>query len=617
MEPLDFFDANIPCLAACPVHTNAGLYVAAIAEGNDEDAYLTARLPNPFASVCGRVCAAPCEDACRRGTIDAPIAIRALKRFVTDQYGVEAGAASLAGEIATAPPVERTESVGIIGGGPCGLAAAHDLRKLGYQTTIYEATDMLGGMMVMGIPEYRLPRELIAQEIESIVDLGVDVQLNVRLGTDVTFEDVKERHDAVLVAIGATLGRGLDLEGHQADGVLRAIEYLINVNRGFSVDIGERVVVIGGGDVAMDAARTALRTDAYGAKAGGQSTDRSVMTAALDAARTAARSGARQVTVISLESEKEMPADEFELKEAIREDIDFIHRRGPARILAKDGKAVGLETVGVVSVFDNEGRFAPVFDPDDLATIEADTIILAIGQAVDVDAIGPQGPEITERKTIRVGPDSMATSMATVWAGGDAAHGPRSLIDAIADGRKAAAEIHESFGGVAEDRRHGRMVRLSQFHRFDDPYDAIDRVDVPTIPTDRRIGLSEVETGFTPEQARCEAQRCLRCFANILLEADKCVLCGLCVDVCPVEVISILPSEEVDPERVGDTALVLDEAGCIRCSLCVERCPTNALSMGVWSGVGVPDGVAMPIDLGMPLGVPVSLGMPAGVGAVT
>ncbi len=603
MQELDFFDANIPCLAACPVHTNAGLYVAAIAEGDDEGAYLTARLPNPFASVCARVCAAPCEDACRRGTLDTPIAIRALKRFVTEQYGIEAGDASRAGEIAKPPTVERDESIGIIGGGPCGLAAAHDLRKLGYRVTIYEATDVLGGMMVMGIPEYRLPRDLIAAEIQSIIDMGVEVRYDIRLGRDTTLAEIKERHDAVLVAIGATLGRGLDLEGHEADGVLKAIEYLINANRGFAVDIGERVVVIGGGDVAMDAARTALRTDAYEAKASGQDTDRSVMTAALDAARTAARTGARQVTVISLESRDEMPADEFELEEAIREDIGFIHRRGPARILTENGKVVGLETVGVRSVFDEDGRFAPVFDTDDVTTIDADTVILAIGQAVDVDALGPDGPEISPRRTIAVDGDDLATSVPMVWAGGDAAHGPRSLIDAIADGRKAAAQIHEAFGGETADKPKGRMIRLKQFHRFDDRYDEIPRVEVPTIPTDRRIGLSEVEIGFTPEQARCEAQRCLRCFANILLDADKCVLCALCVDVCPVEVISIVPSTHIDPERAGTTALVLDERGCIRCALCIERCPTKALSMGIWSGVGVPDGVSMPVNLEMPLGV--------------
>ncbi len=603
MQELDFFDSNIPCLAACPVNTNAGLYVAAIAEGDDEGAYLAARLPNPFASVCARVCAAPCEDACRRGTLDAPIAIRALKRFVTEKYGVEAGSASLVSQVATAPSIQRPESIGIVGGGPCGLAAAHDLAKLGYQVTIYEATDILGGMMVMGIPEYRLPRDLVAAEIQAIIDMGVEVHFDTQLGVNANLAEIRERHDAVLVAIGATLGRGLDLEGHEADGVLRAIEYLINANRGFAVDIGERVVVIGGGDVAMDAARTALRTEAYEAKADTQDTNRSVMTAALDAARTAARGGARQVTVVSLESRDEMPADEFELEEAIREDIEFIHRRGPARILTKDGSVVGLETVGVKSVFDEDGRFSPVFDADDVATIEVDTVILAIGQAVDVDALGPDGPEITPRKTIGVGTDDLATSVPMVWAGGDAAHGPRSLIDAIADGRKAASQIHQAFGGAVEERVKGHMVKLDQFHRFDDRYDTIERVSVPTIPTDRRIGLSEVETGFTPEQARCEAQRCLRCFANILLEADKCVLCALCVDVCPVNVISIVPSQEIDPERVGTTALVLDERGCIRCALCVERCPTNALSMGIWSGVGVPTGVSMPINLKMPVGM--------------
>ncbi|MCL1599441.1 MAG: FAD-dependent oxidoreductase, partial [Actinomycetia bacterium] len=457
--------------------------------------------------------------------------------------------------------------------------------------------------MVMGIPEYRLPRDLVAAEIKTIIDMGVEVRFDTQLGVNATLTEIRERHDAVLVAIGATLGRGLDLEGHEADGVLRAIEYLINANRGFAVDIGERVVVIGGGDVAMDAARTALRTEAYEAKADTQDTNRSVMTAALDAARTAARGGARQVTVISLESKAEMPADEFELEEAIREDIEFIHRRGPARILTKDGSVVGLETVGVKSVFDDEGRFSPEFDPADVATIEANTVILAIGQAIDVEALGPDGPQITPRKTISVGPDDLATSVPMVWAGGDAAHGPRSLIDAIADGRKAASQIHQAFGGEAEERVKGHMVKLEQFHRFDDRYDTIERVMVPTIPTDRRIGLSEVETGFTPEQARCEAQRCLRCFANILLEADKCVLCALCVDVCPVNVISIVPSQEIDPEKVGTTALVLDERGCIRCALCVERCPTKALSMGVWSGVGVPAGVSMPIDLKMPVGM--------------
>ncbi len=595
VESLEFFDRNIPCLAACPVHTNAGLYVAAIADGDDELAYLTARLPNPFASVCGRVCAAPCEDVCRRGEIDKPIAIRALKRFVTERYGVEAGADSIVSRVTAPPAVERSESVGIVGGGPAGLSAAHDLRRHGYQVALYEATERLGGMMLLGIPEYRLDRDLVAGEIEAIISMGVDVHTNTKLGKDMSLDDLRERHDAVFLAIGATLGRGLDIEGADADGVLRAIEYLINVNRGFQVEIRERVLVVGGGDVAMDAARTALRTEAYMTTSRPSTDDRQrpSMTEALDAARTAARAGAHQVTVMSLESPEEMPAAEFELEEAAKENISFIHRRGPNRILTRSGRVVGIETMGVESVFDADGRFAPVFNREDLRALEVDTVILAVGQAVDTSAIGPNGPELTRAMTVGVG-EGLVTSLPSVWAGGDAAHGPRSLIEAIADGRTVAASMHESFGGVAEEAQAGHMVRLSRFNRHRDEYDRIPRTVIPTLPTDRRIGLAEVELGLTEDQARIEAQRCLRCFANITLDIGSCVLCGLCSDVCPLDLIALVPSEEIDPAHVGGTALTLDERACIRCGLCVERCPTDALSMGVWEGVGVPVNIGVP-----------------------
>lgn len=590
MEPLHFYDENIPCLAACPVHTNAGAYVAAIADGDDLTAYLTARLPNPFASVCGRVCAAPCEDACRRGEIDQPIAIRALKRFVTEKYGVESSANETWKQVAAPTGPKRSQSIGVIGGGPAGMACAHDLARHGYQVSVYEATAQLGGMMKLGIPEYRLDRTLLQAELDAIVDLGVEVHLNTRLGRDISFDDIRSRHDAVFVAIGASLGRGLDLEGHEADGVLKAIEFLINANQGFEVDIGDRVVVIGGGDVAMDAARTALRRDEYG-EAGPtteiEASDRNVMTEALDAARTATRQGAADVTVISLESESEMPASPFELEEARHEEICFVHRRGPARILAEDGKVVGLETIAVTSVFDADGRFAPEFDPADSMVIECDTVILAVGQAIDVEALGATGPNITPRGVIELTEDGLGTSLARVWAGGDAAHGPRTLIEAIADGRRAAAEMHEQFTGEAPDEVQGQLVELDQFHRLTDTYDREERVAVPTLPTDRRVGLAEVETGFTEQQARCEAARCLRCFANIELDVNKCVLCALCADVCPLDLIALIPAEELGG-TVGATALTLDERACIRCGLCIERCPTDALSMAVWTGVGVP-----------------------------
>lgn len=592
MEPLHFYDENIPCLAACPVHTNAGAYVAAIADGLDQYAYLTARLPNPFASVCGRVCAAPCEDACRRGEIDRPIAIRALKRFVTEKYGVEAGPMSAWGEVAAPPPNERSASVGVVGGGPAGLSAAHDLRRLGYRVTVYEAADVLGGMMVLGIPEYRLDRRLLKAEIAGILDLGVEVRLGTALGRDVQLDDLRARHDAVFLALGATRGRDLDIEGRDADGVLRALEFLININQGFHVDVGRRVAVVGGGNVAMDAARTALRMPAY---AGTREADvyeeedvRGVMTQAVDVARSAVRAGAQEVTVVSLESEDEMPADEFEIDEARVEGIKFHHRRGPARIISDNGSVAGLETIGVTSVFDHEGRFAPQFDTEDRAVLPCDTVVLAIGQAVDLESLGAGGPDISPRRTIEIS-DDLRTSIPKVWAGGDAAYGPRNLIDAIADGRRAATAIHRDLSGEPEaSRPKGEMVVLGQFHRVADLYDRHTRVTIPSLPTGRRIGLREVELGLTEAQARCEASRCLRCFANVLLDVDRCVLCGLCVDVCPVDVLSIVPASEASPHLPPGTALLLDERACIRCALCVERCPTDALSMGMWSGVGVP-----------------------------
>jgi NADPH-dependent glutamate synthase beta subunit-like oxidoreductase len=300
---------------------------------------------------------------------------------VTEKYGVEAGSDQWR-KVAAPEGETRPQSIGIIGGGPAGMSCAHDLLRHGYQVSVYEATRQLGGMMKLGIPEYRLDRELLQAELDAIVSLGVDVHLSTRLGEDVTFGELRSRHDALFVAIGASLGRGLDIEGYEADGVLRALEFLININQGYEVEVGDKVLVIGGGDVAMDAARTALRFSDYTAsqEEASEDQDRSIVTA-LDAARTAARAGATHVTVISLESEDEMPAADFEIEEASAEGISFIHRRGPSRILTEEGKVTGLETIRVLSVFDDAGRFAPQFDSSNLELHEADTVILVSGQA--------------------------------------------------------------------------------------------------------------------------------------------------------------------------------------------------------------------------------------------
>jgi len=599
---LSYYDKNIPCMAACPVHTNAGAYVAAIAEGDDKTAYLTARMPNPFASVCGRVCAAPCEDACRRGEVDQPIAIRALKRFVTEKYGPEASPYQTSVVAMDRP--ERKESIGIVGGGPAGLAAAHDLRLHGYQVTVYEATEILGGMMVLGIPEYRLDRALVQAEIDGIIGMGVDVQFGTKLGADVSLDELRQRHDGVMLALGATLGRGLDIPGHGADGVLRAMEFLININRGFKADIGEKVVVIGGGNVAMDAARTALRAAEYGANGGTDENgepldfvDDTDLSEAVDVARTAARAGAKDITIVALESLEEMPAASFEIEEAEIEGIEFKHRLGPHNIEVVDGRVTGLTTVKVLSVFDEEGRFSPTFDLEVKETIEADTVIIAIGQSIDLDALGgDSGPAISPRRTIQVDPETFATSLPNVWAAGDAAFGPRLLIDAIAEGRKVAENVHRALGGDDEAAADGTLIPLNSFHRLDDLYDRIPRQEIPSLPSERRIGLALVETGFTDAEARAEASRCLRCFSNIQLDTGACVLCGLCVDVCPFNLISIVPAGALGSGEQG-TALLLDESKCIRCALCIERCPTKALSMSTWQGVGaLPVPVKVEVD---------------------
>ena len=579
--------ANEPCRAACPVNTDAGAYVTAIAEGRFEDAYLIARAPNPFPSVCGRVCAAPCERACRRGSVDAPVSIRALKRFVTERYGVESFAANATWHQAHGDVPEATgKSVGVIGGGPAGLAAACDLRLAGHPVTVYEAQEQLGGMMVLGIPEYRLPRALIAREIEAIVELGIDVVSRRPRG--------RNRHARRAARRGTThcssrwapaWRRDLDLPGHELDGIMRAVEYLLNVNQGFHVELGEKVVVVGGGNVAFDAARTALRAAALhehqpepttlGSAASEDA--RRAMTTTLDVARSARRAGVLDVTVIALESPDEIPADPEEIEEAEAEGIKIVFRRGPQRFVGTD-RVTGLETIAVASVFDADGRFSPTFTPNTEEVVPADTVILAVGQQADVSFAG--NLERTRAGGVQVDPGTLRTSHPKIWAGGDVAKGPRNLIDAIADGRRAAASIHAELGGAPVTDRHEVRVELrTGFRRLDSDYDAIERQPIPATPTARRVGFGEVETGYDEHAARLEGLRCLRCYDNVMLSPELCILCGLCVDVCPPGCITIVRADRLGAGNEQQSALLLDEDLCIRCGLCVNRCPPSALSM--------------------------------------
>lgn len=591
----EWFDDNVPCTRACPVLTNAGRYVAAIAAGDDELAYRIARLPNPFPSICGRVCAAPCEIACRRGSIDQPIAIRALKRYVCERFGVESGHGSrvYADAIPQAPP--RDERVAIVGSGPAGMACAHDLATYGYRPVVFEAQDRPGGMMVLGIPPYRLRRDVLQDEIRAILDMGVELRMGQTLGRDFTLGSLKDEGFAsVFLGVGCMRGRDLSIPGVELDGVLRAVDFLLNANLGYRVELGDDVVVIGGGNVALDAARTALREIAAGAPA----TDvlltsddpelEGAVTQTLDVARVAKRLGARRVRVVALESRDEMPAHEFEIEEAEVEGIEVLTRLGPKAILGDD-RVRGLETLRVASVFDPDGRFNPRLIEGTESAMECDSVILAIGQAPDLSWLSSDdGVELNPGGTIAVDRESLATSSSWIFAGGDVAFGPRNLIDAIGDGRRAAASIHRQIAGEEAPlpSQSGRkLLPILEVRGRTPDYTEYPRVPIPAEPSERRIGSPEVELGYTPEEAREEASRCLQCFLNIMLEPSICILCGGCVDICPEKCIRIVPSEEIVgvEATAPSSALIIQEELCIRCGLCVDRCPTHALSLQGWS----------------------------------
>ncbi len=614
---------QVKCQAGCPVSTDAGRYVQLIAEGRDEDAFLVARAPNPFASVCGRVCAAPCEDACRRGSIDAPISIRALKRFVTEKYGVESihpdtqdrlrrELVSEGNRYAGHLPVQpferaraRKKMVAVVGSGPAGLSAAHDLALLGYEVTVFEAIDEPGGAMRFGIPEYRLPRTLLREEINKIVSLGVDLRLNAPLTADFGLRELKAGgFEAVFLSVGVTKGRDLAIPGVELPGVVKAMEYLVNVNHGRRVDLGRKVVIVGGGFVAFDAARTALRLSREEEVDALERGETGAVKEALDSARSALRGGAAELTIVSLENFEEMPVlrttqghEEFE--EAKKEGIRFLPRRGPKRFVG-DGHLTAVELKKVLSVFDETGRFSPSYDDGDVVAIEATACVLAIGQRADLSFLHPaDGIDLTPGGTIKVDRESLATTAPGVFAGGDVAFGPRNLIEAVANGKRAARSIHEF---LAKDRAgvrsHLDIEKLStRDYRMIAGFELWDRKSPPTLDLGRRTGIAEVETGYDESDARTQAARCLVCHVQTIYDPEACVLCSRCVDVCPEYCLAIVPFEELDlPEadraelaaraEAGDlplSAMVKDDEKCIRCGLCAVRCPTDAMTMEKFS----------------------------------
>lgn len=613
-----YFGGQVLCREGCPVRTDAGGYVRAIAEGRLEEAYRIARAPNPFASICGRICAAPCEMKCRRRAIDEAVAIRALKRFACERFGVESEAFERDGLPAPRVPLgSRRRRVAVVGAGPAGLACAHDLALLGYRVTVFEATTAAGGMLMLGIPEYRLPRSIVKAEISVILGLGVELRMSQRLGRDFHLATLwAEGFEAVFLGIGAHRSRSLALPGMTLDGVLPALDFLLNYHLGYRVELGRRVVVVGGGNVALDAARSALRQPRRPEELRGDELNQALrqahealrlvtekaeehpgeMQVAIDVARQALRAGVREIDVYCLESLEEMPASRVEIEEALAEGIRLHTRYGPHGILGDAEKVVAMELVGVKSVFDSEGRFNPVFLEGNLTVVPADTVILAVGQAPDLSWIRPaDGLETTPRGTLACDPRTLATTRPGVFAGGDVAFGPRNVIHAVAEGRRAARSIGGYLEGVPEEERLGYRTTIPRRRRIAETLLATPRREPPALPVTRRIGVAEVELPFAVAEARAQALRCLECHLSPVFDGDKCVACGGCAEVCPEYCLRLVdvarlrsggPLERLLANRYGDrppagrfAAILKDETRCIRCGLCAERCPVGAVTM--------------------------------------
>ncbi len=604
---IEYWQRQIKCQWGCPVRTDARGYVIAIAEGRDLDAYRLARGPNPFASICGRVCGAPCEVECRRGSIDEPVTIRALKRYVTEQFGAEGGdpAATVAFSTARRDPDNPRAGtrVGVIGAGVAGLTAAHDLALLGYRVTVFESDPIPGGMLMTGVPAYRLPRDLVQMEIAAILSLGVELRCNTTVGNDITIADMRAQgFEAVLIASGLQRGRTIPIEGSELEGVVSGIDFLKAVNTGKPVELGKRVVVIGGGNVAFDVARSAIRpTPAAPFRA--EAKDFYEMA---DVSRMALRTGS-EVHLVCLESRDEMPADELEIHEGEEEGVRLHPARGPLKILGNNGRVTGLATRRVRSIFDADGKFNPQFDEEPGETIEADTILFAVGQTSDLGFLNSVPELKTARGLVEIDPATKRTTVPWIFACGDVAEGAKLFINAVASGQRAAVSVDEYLrGGMLAETRTGQF-ELPVLHEMSDRYIQLDRVNPPVLEADeRRASTAIIELPFEETVAREQGERCLMCHIDTIFNGEICILCNGCVDVCPTYCLCLVPLDDIALEPQLDAALVQrygvdvrqlrdgegpqavrrlgsamlkDEELCIRCGYCARRCPTGAVTM--------------------------------------
>jgi NADPH-dependent glutamate synthase beta subunit-like oxidoreductase/coenzyme F420-reducing hydrogenase delta subunit len=530
-------DDDPPCKAACPILTEAREYVQLIAERRFEEAFASIRKLNPLPSVCGRICTHPCEAACKRGQVDEPIAIATLKRFACD--------GPWKGQYKGALPAKPTgHKVAVVGSGPAGLAAAHDLALLGHDVTIFEALPNLGGMLRVGVPPYRLPKDVLDEEIQAILDFGIEAKTGVRLGEDVKLAELFEQgYKAVFLAIGAHKDRKLGIPGeNEFAGVVSAVFFLRQVNQGENPEVGEKVAIIGGGNTAVDSARSARRL------------------------------GAKEVHMVYRRSSDEMPAAGEEIEDAIKEGIQISYLTSPLEVLGKDGKVSGLKCMkNELGEPDASGRRRPKPVGGSEFSIDVDMVIAAIGQAPESSSVGEE-LEVSERgNRIHVEAASLVTSQAGVFAGGDAVTGPATAVKAIAAGKRAAMSIDLYLRGEAlpeaKPVKEGEAQELPEGVVEKTPTSP--RCLIQTLPLDDRLAaFDEVALGLTGEQAVLEAQRCLHCNLGATVDEERCIGCGTCVEACPLEIPSLDSNGRLD----------LDLFQCQACGTCVAECPVQAVN---------------------------------------
>jgi NADPH-dependent glutamate synthase beta subunit-like oxidoreductase len=475
------------------------------------------------------------------------------------------------------------EPVAIIGAGPAGLSAAHDLALLGFRPVVFETEPVPAGMLTVGVPAYRLPREIIAAEVEVIKALGVEIRCGVTVGADVSFRDLRRDFPAVIIAVGAKSSRSLGLPGERGPGVFGGVDLLRAAALGEKLDIGRDVVVIGGGNVAYDVARTVLRQIAY------------------DTARIAARlPGTSRVRLVSLESLEEMPADTIEIIEGDEEGIERWNGYGPLEI-ERDlaGDVTGVLFRRCLRVYDEGRRFAPVYDDSARERAACDTVLLAVGQSPQLSFLNDAGADIEMARPgwPKADPATLATTAPGIFVAGDLAHGTRLLIDAVASGKAAARSVYQYLTNrkLEADALTGHLI-LDQYRR-ERGYESIRRQGIPVAAPEERLHHPEalVEIGYSPELATREASRCLDCGVTPVFDGNRCVLCGGCVDVCPTLCLKLVSLDGLasnaglaaaiegalgpDVELGANSAILKDEDRCIRCALCAMRCPVDAITM--------------------------------------